>query len=181
MTDSSNIKSIKTQEELLQERMNGKLPVINIAGHPFYVDIRMQALRPHDDFSTQGIPFTIFDNYQVTDEVAVVPYSPNKHEVKDVDIGQLTAIPQDWILVVIPHPMILDPYGFARESGLPIDQFLKLYPIQNNLQAEIIPWEKTNIPKIVEQNNVKLERKRSQHPASGKSDEIKGENQRRKK
>ncbi len=52
------------QEKLLQERMQGKLPIIDIAGHPFYVDIRMGMLRPKDDFRTLGIPIKSFDDFE---------------------------------------------------------------------------------------------------------------------
>jgi len=57
----------KTQAELLHERTKlGKLCVIEIAGHSFYVDVRMETFRPHDDFSTRGTPFSIFNRFEMS-------------------------------------------------------------------------------------------------------------------
>ncbi len=44
---------------LLDLRLNkGMLPTLDIAGHTFYVDLRMNKLRPKDDFISKGIDFT---------------------------------------------------------------------------------------------------------------------------
>ncbi|MGJ1359996.1 hypothetical protein ACR79K_25155 [Sphingobacterium siyangense] len=43
-------------QEAYDLRVNkGMLPTIDIAGHTFYVDIRMDMLRPKDDFLSKGI------------------------------------------------------------------------------------------------------------------------------
>ena len=46
-------------QEAYDMRVNkGMLPTIDIAGHTFYVDIRMDMLRPKDDFLSKGIVFS---------------------------------------------------------------------------------------------------------------------------
>lgn len=166
MTNSNSDKSIRTQEALLKERMGGKLPIIDIAGHPFYVDTRMRTVRPHDDFSTEGIPFSAFDEYEYSEEFAWIPYDPKKHEVKQIDITRITALPTDWIIVEIPDPWRLDPYGYARDFGWDIEGTLNEYPLQENLKARIVPWEETEIAEIIERNLAKQhpQRKRRHKP-----------------
>lgn len=148
-----------TQEDLLQERMNGILPVIDIAGHPFYVDVRMNSIRPHDDFSTQGIPFSEFKDFDMIANFAWLFYNPRSHEtVKNINLEKLYKIPKDWIVIEIPHPQFLDPYGCAVKNGWDVKETLKVYPIQANLKARIVPWEETSIPDIIKKNVQRRER-----------------------
>lgn len=162
MENIENKNLIPSQEELLQERMNGILPVIDIAEHPFYVDVRMNSIRPHDDFSTQGIPFSEFKDFEVIANFAWLFYNPRAHEVvKDINLEQLYKIPKDWIVVEIPHPQFLDPYGCAVKNGWDIKETLKVYPIQPNLKARIVPWEETTIPDIIKENVQRRERFRA--------------------
>lgn len=154
-----------TQEELLEVRMKGKLPVIDIAGHPFYVDMRMRTLRPHDDFSTLGIPFSAFDDYSISDDVAWIPYDPQKHTIKDINPSQLTSIPQGWMIVEIPHPWKLDPFGYARECGFELKDVLKEHPIQADLKARIVPWNETNIIEAIQENKKTLNTKHGTKPS----------------
>ena len=52
---------------LFDLRLNkGILPTIEIAGHPFYVDLRMNKLRPKDDFISKGIDFTEIKDYSIS-------------------------------------------------------------------------------------------------------------------
>lgn len=152
-------KKIKTQADLLRERKSGKQPVIDIANHPFYVDMHWKVLRPHDDFLSKGISFSAFEAYKVSDDLSWIPYDPKKHELKDINPFTLTEIPKDWILVEIPHPRKLDPFGYARENDIDIDEYVKEHPIQADIKARVVLWSETNIPNLVERNREKLELK----------------------
>lgn len=56
-------------QEAYDLRVNkGMLPTIDIAGHTFYVDIRMDMLRPKDDFLSKGIVFSDIENYYDEDK-----------------------------------------------------------------------------------------------------------------
>lgn len=154
----------KTQEQLLFERIKlGKLPIIEIAGHPFYVDVRMETLRPHDDFSTLGIPFSIFKEFEPISSSAIVSYNPSTHTLKEVDYYRLTEIPTDWIMIEIPNPIYLDPVGYARECNWDLTETLKVYPIQSDLKARILPWEETTIPDIIKVNTQRKEHIKARH------------------
>lgn len=57
----------------------GVLPIVNISGHTFYVDIRMDMLRPKDDFLSKGIKFSEIENYYDEDKrTYTIPYNPKK-------------------------------------------------------------------------------------------------------
>lgn len=168
----------KSQGELLNERMQGKLPTINIAGHIFYVDVRMNSLRPHNDFTTFGIHFARFDDHKKSDEVAWIPYDPKKHEAKDVDFSEIKEIPKDWVMVEIPNPWRLDPYGYAVKHGYPIAPFLKEFPIQESLKARIVPWKESGILEVIRKNNIQPDQSQASRKAEGPK--LPEEDQRRK-
>lgn len=160
--ENTNGKITKTQEELLYERTKlGKLPVIDIAGHPFYVDVRMERFRPHDDFTTLGISFSIFNRFEQYYGPVRIAYDPQRHIALNIDYEKLSEIPKDWIMVEIPHPKVLDPYGYARENGLNIERTLKDYPIKENIKARIVPWEETSVPYNIEENQKRLNRRKN--------------------
>ncbi len=46
---------LKCRLQMLEERVAGKLPVLKIHDHDFFVDLRLGLLRPKDDFRTIGI------------------------------------------------------------------------------------------------------------------------------
>lgn len=144
-----------TQEELLQQRKDGKLPVIDIAGHPFYVDLRMGTLRPHDDFQTAGIPIKAFDDFEGPEGYAWLPYDPKRHQLKVIDFERINEIPKDWIIVELAMPEKLDPYGYAREHGFDPNEILEENPINPNLKARIVDWKETAIPELIKRNNRK--------------------------
>ncbi|WP_300601994.1 hypothetical protein [Niabella sp.] len=157
--ENSTEENGKTQAELLHERTKlGKLPVIEIAGHPFYVDVRMETFRPHDDFTALGISFSIFNRFEMSFCPVRIAYDPRKHVALNIDYEKLSEIPKDWIMVEIPHPKTLDPYGYARENGLNIEQTLRSYPLRENVKAKIVPWEDTGILFYIEENKKKMER-----------------------
>lgn len=62
----------------------GLLPTIDIAGHTFYVDLRMDKLRPKDDFLSQGIVFSDIENYfDDTTDSYTIPYNPKPMNLKN--------------------------------------------------------------------------------------------------
>lgn len=153
-------KKERTQKELLKERKSGKQPVIYIANHPFYVEMHWEILRPRDDFWSKGIPFSAFEAFKVSDDLSWIPYDPKKHEAVNINPFTLTTIPTDWIIVEIPHPRKLDPYGYARENDFDIDEYVKDHPIQADIKSRVVAWSETNIPGVVEKNAEKLQLKR---------------------
>lgn len=148
---------IIVNQELVALREKGVLPVIEIAGHPFYVDIRMDSLRPKDDFSTTGIQFAEIEDCLTEDESTyTVPYDPNTKEYVELDFNSITAIPEGLIIVEIPYQSQLDPIGYALKHDLDPKDLLRVYPPGRDMKARIVPWSETPIERIMERNIKRL-------------------------
>ncbi|WP_150114752.1 hypothetical protein [Chryseobacterium sp. IHB B 17019] len=88
----------------LKQRLSGLLPTVDIAGHTFYVDLRMDMLRPKDDFLSKGIEFSKIEDYYIDEKERYwVPYNPKTHEFQDFDVTKIIEIPKDLIMVTFPH------------------------------------------------------------------------------
>ncbi len=139
----------------------GQLPTVKIAGHIFYVDIRMDMLRPKDDFLSRGIRFPDIEYYFSEEKKAyVIPYNPRTREFQDLDYDEITEYPKDLIAVSFPLETKLDPVGWNRHHGYNPKYGLKETGIQSHFNAKIIPWEQTDLPYIIKDNLEKLEQKK---------------------
>lgn len=159
---------LMVDQEAYQKRLNGILPIVEIADHPFYVDIRMDMLRPHDDFLSKGIVFSGIEHYFMEDKDAyVIPYNPKTHEFQEIDIDTITEFPKDLIAVSFPHESILDPIGFNRLYRS--DKFfgLKETNLKSYITAEQVAWKDMGLEETIKKNinkPVKKEPKNSSRP-----------------
>lgn len=153
---------IIVREALVKKRLEGNLPTVDVEGHPFYVDLRMQSVRPHNDFTTQGITFDALKSYYTPDGSGFLfPYDPKKHEVAKIDFEKITEIPKNVMALWIPTMMELDSVGYARLFELDMKPFLRRYPPQEELKAARVPWEETGIKKAIAQN-IKLRQEQTE-------------------
>lgn len=136
---------------LLDLRLNkGILPTLDIAGHTFYVDLRMNKLRPKDDFISKGIDFTEIKDYYDRDRRAfVIPYNPTKREFQQDDVSKMNELPTDIIIVQFPNQYELDIVGWNRKHGNSItEQDVK----QMHFEARTLPWVDTNVIEHIKRN-----------------------------
>lgn len=139
----------------------GVLPTIEIADHLFYVDMRMDKLRPKDDFLSNGISFSDIDDYFSEERNAyLIPYDPKKHEFRELDYENLLSIPKDLIAVEFPFQQTLDPIGWNRQNGWDILDDVKPKDIIPHFKAKIIPWEQTYILDIIKDNKKLIQQKK---------------------
>lgn len=140
-------------DQLYDLRVNkGLLPTLDIAGHTFYVDLRMGMLRPKDDFLSHGIIFSDIENYfDDTTDRYIIPYNPKTHEFEELD-DQITEFPEDLLAISFPHQYKMDPIGFNRQMGVNLKDGLSSSGLKLNYTAKIIPWEKTFIAYLIEAN-----------------------------
>jgi hypothetical protein len=139
--------------EQLALREHGQLPVIEISGHPFYVDLFMDMLRPKDDFASNGIRFAEIDDYYVEEVKHYrIPYNPATHSFEDLDYENIKAIPKGIIVIDIPLTAQLDPVAYARINGFEKEQILRGNPIQLQMKAPEVPWDETPIKQIIARN-----------------------------
>lgn len=145
---------LMVDQEAFDKRVNhGLLPILDISGHSFYVDIRMDMLRPHDDFLSKGIVFDEIDNYFSEEENAyIIPYNPKTHEFQELDYENITEFPKDLIAVQFPFQKELDPIGWNRAGGWDIKDDLKLIGVKSHFEAKTVPWQKTWLPYVINDN-----------------------------
>lgn len=144
----------------------GRLPTLDIAGHTFYVDIRMDMLRPKDDFFSKGIVFDKIDHYFSEERNAyLIPYDPKKHEFRELDYDNLLSIPKDLIAVEFPFQRVLDPIGWNRHGGWDIKDDLKQTGVKGHFTAKEVPWQQTYIVDIIKDNiDKKMQKPKEEKP-----------------
>lgn len=139
----------------------GMLPTIDIEDHTFYVDIRMDMLRPKDDFLSKGIVFDEIDHYFSEEANAyIIPYNPKTHEFHELDYDSILEFPKDLIAVQFPFQRDLDPIGWNRNGGWNIKDDLKRIGLKSHFEAKTIPWKETSLPQIIKEN-LKVKKEKS--------------------
>ncbi|WP_412468711.1 hypothetical protein [Pedobacter sp. KLB.chiD] len=154
----------------------GMLPTIDIAGHTFYVDLRMDKLRPKDDFLSNGIFFSDIENYFDDGiEKYVIPYNPITREFVELD-DQITEYPKDLIAISFPHQYTMDPFGFNRQIGADLKDGLPSSGLRLNFTAKIVPWKETFVAYLIESNKNDATKK----PSNNSNTEEKASKKKRK-
>ncbi|SEN57742.1 hypothetical protein SAMN05192574_103576 [Mucilaginibacter gossypiicola] len=148
----ADVEVIINQQQLAL-REGGQLPVIEICGHPFYVDLNMDCVRPKDDFSTTGIRFKDMDDYYVAElDCYRITYNPKTFKMEELDFQTIKEIPRHLVIVDIPLPSRLDPVAFARIHEFDKDSILVENGLQLHRIAKEISWEETPIKQIIAGN-----------------------------
>lgn len=128
------------------------MPVVDLAGDDFTVAWKdKELLIKHDTGSTTNL-------YDLPLDVDAQSYLcfyhlPSKSAM--VIPENITKIPEDIVLLKIPHEFFLDPVGAARQYGLEDTFLLQQYPLQEKIKAEVIPIEASGLPDLVKANNEK--------------------------
>ncbi|SMO72053.1 hypothetical protein SAMN06265171_105196 [Chryseobacterium rhizoplanae] len=141
-------------EEAYDLRVNkGQLPTIMIAGHTFFVDIRMDMLRPKDDFLSKGIVFSDIQNYYDEDQNSyIIPYNRRTHEFQDIDFSMINEFPKDLIAVQFPIENELDRIGWNRHHGFELTEGLSKQGFKMQFEAKQISWEDTVLADMIKSN-----------------------------
>ncbi|WP_353148486.1 hypothetical protein [Chryseobacterium sp.] len=144
------------QKALTRRIKGGELPTIEIGGHIFYADVRIDLLRPKDVLSTMGIRFDDLDDWYVEDKnVYAFPYDPKNFEIGDREWDKILDYPIDLIFVEIPFARTLDPVGWNRRNGWEDIEDLKETGLRLDFKAELVPWNKSGIDEIISENRRK--------------------------
>jgi hypothetical protein len=145
---------LMVDQKAFDMRVNkGILPAVDIAGHTFYVDIRMDMLRPKDDFLSRGVVFDEIDHYFSEERNAyLIPYDPKKLEFRELDYDKVIEYPKNLIAIEFPRQKEPDPVGWNRNGGWNIKDNLKQIGLKPHFQAKTIPWEETYLREIIKIN-----------------------------
>lgn len=158
---------LMVDQQAFGKRLMGQLPTVDIAGHTFFVDIRMDMLRPKDDFLSNGIVFNkIQYYYNDIREAYIIPYNSAKHEFQELNHYNITSIPKDLIIISFPHESRLDPIGFNRKCGVDEMDGLKETNLKSHFEAKVIDWKEAGIEETIQEN---IRRQQQQSKQNGKN------------
>ncbi|MCT4317833.1 hypothetical protein [Elizabethkingia anophelis] len=172
---------VMVNQKALDMRVNkGMLPTIDIEGHTFYVDIRMDKLRPKDDFLSNGIVFSEMENYfNDNTETYIIPYNPQKKELAAIDYETITEIPKNFVVVEIPSELKMDPIGWNRLHGFDFLDDIKKSGLKMNFTARPCKWEDIYVPQKIMENLGQLDKSKKGN-LQDKPDQTTQNEQRRK-
>jgi len=128
---------LRDQKSMMAKRLKGHLPVIDICGKPFFIDIRAQQLRSVGDYG-KYLPFYYMKPDPMT-HGRVFLYDPDTMELLEPLCWNPVASHNHDRLVLVHLPMDLqmDPIGVAQMKGYNLDLALRLYPLQRELKAVV--------------------------------------------
>ena len=169
----------KTDYEIMRDkrpifdRQMGKLPIVEIAGHDFYVDFQMKCIRPHNNFLSPGITFKqLDDSFNEELNRSVFPYNPKTLAIEELDYDTLTSIPKHLVAIAIPHFHELDPYGYAGQTGFSLAKLLKETPQNSKTFAKNISWGNFGFTDLIKQNKERLAAENKEIKQSGKRRKV---------
>lgn len=140
-------------QKALDQRLNGILPQIDLAGEMFTIDLRLQELRNSQFF----FPVISLKSFELTNDGwnYEAYYHPVMKQVVELD-PKLLEFPEGVIKLKIPNELGLDPVAAARVYGMDERELLRRHPIQKDLKAEVIPLSETHIPALIQRNKENL-------------------------
>lgn len=146
--NNHDIASDQAVQNLYQRINKGRLPVIEIAGQEFIVNVRSGYLSPVDNYSTLGIQLKY-----VPDDAVKHQLLYDKKRKEEYAYDDAYGLPPEVIKIEIPGQGRLDPVGLARRDGLADTFYIGTYPLKMKMVAKIIPLknklEKKNTAKTV--------------------------------
>lgn len=147
-----------TGTSALEHRLNGLLPVIDIADDHFYVDIGKQSIRPKGNVKNAGLDLK---NGGWVDEMTNEHcFYYDKQTRQETKISpDITTLPEHVVLVKIPPVKVLDPVGAAKENGLAPNTYLSVFPLVMYRKAEVLPLNETVLFDVAKENRDKIYQK----------------------
>ena len=142
----------------LETRLRGALPIIEITGHDFVVDVRLGEIRPWiypDGPVISGIPIRL-NAMDVSDDGEKLFFLFDSQTKEQIFFDpDATALPENAKVIEIPNEVHLDPIATARLYDLEDTSLLREYPLQMRMKAREIPLSETGLPRIIEKNRAK--------------------------
>lgn len=133
----------KCNEDLLNQRINGELPRIKIAGKEYIIDLALRELRsyilPDEPYLPSFIDLRKVDSTAKSHQFF---YDIQKHQQVDLNPNAVV-LPRNVKIVEIPLEERLDPVATALHYNLNIKDVIKHFPIESNLVGRIIPIKKS--------------------------------------
>ncbi|WP_410220786.1 hypothetical protein [Pedobacter sp.] len=163
---------VMVDQKAYQKRLSGELPVVDIKGYTYYVDIERDCLVPKDDDIRPEISFDDLDIVNVkgyAETMYMIGYNTAKEEIEPVnmfEIQETNAIPKDTIALIIPFYHRLDPIGYNILVEDPVQSLLKGTNVNLHIKAKVEKW--SDIESVLVCNGVRTKQK-----GSGKKEQEK--------
>lgn len=139
----------------LKERLeNNLLPVVKIADDLFYINWSQNKILPRGNVQSPGLDMK--NGGWVDSSTHERCFYYDTIYKKETKISpDITALPENVVLIKVPPARAIDPVGAAQAKGLDPTAFLKRYPIKMYLEAQVIPLEETVLVDIIDVNKTK--------------------------
>lgn len=137
----------------LQDRLDGHLPKIDIAGKDYFVDLHLNELRStanHDDKIDLDKLVTTYDGRYISF------YHTDAEKFVQLK-GDITQVPEHVKMILIPAPISLDPVSVARSYDMDERSFQKEFPMMARHEARSYLLSETGIPALAARNKQKAE------------------------
>lgn len=155
---------IMVDQQAFDLRVNkGILPTIDIAGSLFYVVLDKECLIPKDDPHSAGIPIPSFGRYDQVLGENVFAYDPKSPEIKEIDYLNITEIPKGLIAIRLPFSFSMDPVGWNLINNRDAKFGLKTSNFKMHFNSPKIPWEKTDLLDIINENIEEKKKRQIEH------------------
>jgi len=136
-------------EALTLRRLAGELPHLAIDETDFTVDWKNRELRETANPSNKLDLHAMELSPQENSYLSYYHLADRKNYVPDEFMIEL---PQNVMLLEIPHELILDPVAVIQEQGLDNLSLLRNHPVLAGLSGKLIPLTETLLPQIIAEN-----------------------------
>jgi hypothetical protein len=146
------------------------LPVIDIAGVWYDVDLKHYLLRLKDGF---GGDIELKDMPELVNGQRYFYYNPSSMEVLSLQ-EICEQLPYGTVKVSLPADEILDPVAVARRECHDLRDYIMKHPIHQVLKAKVLPVKKEDLLNELELNKKRLLRELNERPLLTKNRESNG-------
>ncbi len=155
-----DIEFLNPNYEGFLSRISGELPTIDIAGDEYFVDLENKLLRLKTGEGQKlafkdmqrGCPLSDAFSYRFA-------YDPENRKLVALE----SASHKDAVMVNLPTEVKLDPVGLARQLGYSDEHYIRDYPIEKKLLAEIRMIKKAPLSESISDSVKKKQQRKKGH------------------
>ncbi|MEP7372323.1 MAG: hypothetical protein ABI675_02970 [Chitinophagaceae bacterium] len=126
----------------------GNLPVIEIMGHNYFIDLRMEELRLTSDFS---VKIELPDKRHPDTGEYNFYYQPATNQVVEID-PHISCLPTGIVKIKLPNDRQLDIVPELRASGQDLKDYFMKFPFPKKPIATVIPLSETELVENIKFN-----------------------------
>jgi len=145
LTGKTDMEVMITDNKDLLERLGGKMPILEVDGKDFTIDVLAGELRSVGD-PDMTIPLESLFPENDSPYSSMFYYDTKTCRASEKSIDQAPAPPGEHVVIlIVPRPIDLDPVGVAKCLGEDPISFQKLIPAKLRHKAEMMPVKNINL------------------------------------